>query len=297
MSDREIDEISVENGKEKNDRDGFPNVFYCPITKQVMDDPVVVFDGESYERSALEKRGDVPSSSMYPNRALATVIEEAKERHKTSMISSVRSLQRSMRDSFRDLLNRSALPFGGEYRPLLDVFYCPITLELMHRPVIDKDGTTYDRRAIVNWIRTNGTSPTTREEASVEDLYANNTIEALIESELGRSEDSMHPSVRRWRDEQSFRSGGDDSLELGVNNDNTNDENNATERSSLPVTHDQIAELERRRRHTSCSVFSLFLGVVVLISAGPYSLFFLVFMFVAVIVRCHNECDDEDEDE
>lgn len=41
-------------------------------------------------------------------------------------------------------------------------FYCPITGDVMSDPVIDRDGITYERAAIEEWIQRRGTSPTTR---------------------------------------------------------------------------------------------------------------------------------------
>jgi len=38
-------------------------------------------------------------------------------------------------------------------------FLCPITHELMTDPVIDPDGNSYERSAIVNWLKENSTSP------------------------------------------------------------------------------------------------------------------------------------------
>jgi hypothetical protein len=38
-----------------------------PITKKVMQDPVVIADGDSFEKSAIERRGDVPPNKLYPN--------------------------------------------------------------------------------------------------------------------------------------------------------------------------------------------------------------------------------------
>ena len=42
---------------EKTERDKpviIPNEFKCPITKQIMSDPVLAFDGHCYERLAIE---------------------------------------------------------------------------------------------------------------------------------------------------------------------------------------------------------------------------------------------------
>jgi len=50
-------------------------------------------------------------------------------------------------------------------------------------PVIDRDGNTFERAAIVEWIRVRGTSPITRNALSVEDLAPNRVLASAIESE------------------------------------------------------------------------------------------------------------------
>ena len=77
----------------------------------------------------------------------------------------------------------------------------------------------------------------------MEDLYPNNITKALIEGKLGQSEDSMQPSVQQWKDEKLLRSGSNNSLELGIDDGNTNNKNNSAKKFSLPATHDQIAAL------------------------------------------------------
>ena len=67
--------------------ESYPPSFYCPISHQVMHDPVVLSDGHSYERRHIEtwlgdrktspKTGAVlPSNFMFPNHALRNSIEE-----------------------------------------------------------------------------------------------------------------------------------------------------------------------------------------------------------------------------
>ena len=47
---RETETLSVINKANEN----VPNEYLCPITKQIMKDPVIAFDGYCYERSAIE---------------------------------------------------------------------------------------------------------------------------------------------------------------------------------------------------------------------------------------------------
>mmetsp|Transcript_6365 Transcript_6365/g.3599 ORF Transcript_6365/g.3599 Transcript_6365/m.3599 type:complete len:95 (+) Transcript_6365:49-333(+) len=63
--------------------------YYCPITQQLMEDPVIDPEGISYERAAIEDwlrkdptspvtRSPLQVSDLRPNRALRDIIDEAK---------------------------------------------------------------------------------------------------------------------------------------------------------------------------------------------------------------------------
>jgi len=60
-------------------------------------------------------------------------------------------------------------------------FFCPITHELMVDPVIDPDGNSYERKAIEDWLRQNGTSPITRTNLSAADLRPNRALKQAID--------------------------------------------------------------------------------------------------------------------
>jgi len=59
-------------------------------------------------------------------------------------------------------------------------YYCPITAELMEDPVIDNEGNTYERNAILAWLVVNSTSPITRQYLSVADLKPNRALRESI---------------------------------------------------------------------------------------------------------------------
>jgi len=65
---------------------------------------------------------------------------------------------------------------------------CPLTRALFHDPVLAQDGHTYEREAIEDWIRKNGTSPKTGQQLSLEYLYPNHTVKQLV----GDFETSLH---------------------------------------------------------------------------------------------------------
>lgn len=75
------------NDKAEKKDDDFPESFLCPLTQEVMKDPVVDTEGNSYERAAIESwleknktspitRKPLQLTDLAPNRALRDVIAE-----------------------------------------------------------------------------------------------------------------------------------------------------------------------------------------------------------------------------
>ena len=60
----------------------------------------------------------------------------------------------------------------------------PRRLELFKDPVMARDGHTYERVAIVEWLKTKGTSPMTQEPLDAEDLVPQHIVRKLIDSFL-----------------------------------------------------------------------------------------------------------------
>jgi len=58
---------------------------------------------------------------------------------------------------------------------------CPITLQVMHDPVIGPDGHTYERSAITQWLTQHTTSPVTREQMRNTNLIPNIALRNLIQ--------------------------------------------------------------------------------------------------------------------
>ena len=61
-----------------------------------------------------------------------------------------------------------------------DEFICPITYEIFREPVVASDGFTYERNSIEKWLKTNNTSPKTKEPIS-QILTTNFTFKKLIQ--------------------------------------------------------------------------------------------------------------------
>ena len=64
---------------------------------------------------------------------------------------------------------------------IAQAFLCPITLEVMKDPVIDKEGNSYEKSAILEWLQTHDTSPMTRRPLSAEDLSPNRALKDLLD--------------------------------------------------------------------------------------------------------------------
>jgi U-box domain len=248
----------------------YPKVFFDPVTDLLMVHPVVNQAGDSFEKSSATDA----SVTYYPNRALAAIIqrETAAASTRPSLLTSIRRMDSALKTGWNRLVGNSAFP--SNYRPLPDVFYCPIMCELMVDPVIAPDGNSYERQAIENWIRANGTSPVTREAMTLAQLRPNNALYDLIQGEKKRTPDSMHPSVRRWKESTAMTS------RLPLTETTTvpasAPELASSASSPTPITEAEI--LQRRRQQTRDHQMSATVLIITLI------VIFLFLPYVAAVV-------------
>ena len=63
----------------------------------------------------------------------------------------------------------------------IDLPVCPITQQEIKEPVIDREGNTYEKQAILEWLKTNNISPLTRNRLTSEDLQPNRAYLEIIE--------------------------------------------------------------------------------------------------------------------
>ncbi|CAB9498664.1 SAM and U-box domain-containing protein 1 [Seminavis robusta] len=164
----------------------------CPLTMEPLVDPVVCpTDGVSYERSAIVSEED--EDLYYPNRALKDCIEMFQED--------------DAEDNAQDDDGGTSSNMGTvTTEDILDLFVCPITQELMRDPVIDQEGNTYERSAVVNWIQQHGVSPITRKPLTVELLYDNTTLFMILIQEiqlLKQQEEENNDEVQQWKTDVS----------------------------------------------------------------------------------------------
>ena len=67
-------------------------------------------------------------------------------------------------------------------------YYCTITGEVMVDPVTDREGNTYERAAITQWLGKNQTSPITRNRLVLSDLVPNRAIQHAIQEAIKNQE-------------------------------------------------------------------------------------------------------------
>lgn len=60
------------------------------------------------------------------------------------------------------------------------MFVCPITQEVMTAPVVCADGFSYEREAIMAWLRTKNTSPMTNAQLPHKQLTPNHVLRSAI---------------------------------------------------------------------------------------------------------------------
>jgi len=92
----EEEEEEEGKGKQKLSEDEPPEEFLCPITQELMKDPVVASDGHTYERMAIEewiqKKAVSPITNapleekLYPNFSIKSRISEWKIQHGTHVV-------------------------------------------------------------------------------------------------------------------------------------------------------------------------------------------------------------------
>lgn len=71
--------------------------------------------------------------------------------------------------------------FDRQPRNLLEeAMLCPIQQQIMVDPVVDPDGYSYEREAILKWLKKNARSPMTRRPLAANQLQENRALKAVI---------------------------------------------------------------------------------------------------------------------
>ena len=86
-------------------------------------------------------------------------------------------------------------PTQRSARQAPEEFTCPITNAIMDDPVIDKEGYTYERVAIEQWLGQNAHSPFTRSPMAQADLVPNRALKSAIRSFQAQQANRSAPPV------------------------------------------------------------------------------------------------------
>lgn len=136
-----------------------PNDFICPLTQKVMTDPVQSPEGVSFEREAILKV--LSFRSMCP--VNGTPLRAGSLRTNTKlqwMILFWKSQNESeeQQQQQQQQLEKTEMEISVPPRR----FFCPLTREVMVEPVTIREGSTFEKAALVQFIEHNGEiSPTT----------------------------------------------------------------------------------------------------------------------------------------
>ena len=139
---------------------GLPDALFCPISLDLMVDPVTVVEtGQTYDRAAIKSwlythstdpitNVELRSKKLVPNIAIRQMLQAIDEQTSTGSSESL---------------------------------VCPISLELMVDPVIlAETGQTYDRATIESWLHMHSTDPITNVELRSKKLVPNIAIRKMV---------------------------------------------------------------------------------------------------------------------
>lgn len=262
-----------------------------------MKDPVVNPAGDSIDQSSVTATQGDDSVIYYPNRALRAIIiqktinttsdgtstDTANDASPPSIARSLRRINTSVKSRWSEWVSKSAFS-STRNRPLPDSFYCPIACELIVDPIIGPDGYTYEAEAIEEWIRINGKSPVTREPVAAQMLRPNNALYELIQREKKRTLESIHPSIRRWKESTASTSRRE--RPPGGETASPSTTPSSAHYSQYPRTPE---ELRRRRANEVCQKSILVFSMVVAILYFPVVVaVFAVFILIMICNGVHN---------
>jgi len=66
-------------------------------------------------------------------------------------------------------------------------FLCPITRDVMYEPVLDGEGNTYERSALLTWLSNHSTSPVSRQPLTAHMVTPNNALRESIHEFMGEA--------------------------------------------------------------------------------------------------------------
>ena len=64
-------------------------------------------------------------------------------------------------------------------------FICPLKLDVMYEPVIDGEGNTFEKRALLQWLSLHGVSPISRQPLHPKQVLPNYALRDTIHEVMG----------------------------------------------------------------------------------------------------------------
>jgi U-box domain len=196
-----------------------PVEFVCPLTKQLMKEPVLSKYGHHFERSAILQHIDsghpfcpvsgtpLRSSDLIPNNTLQWKIKCWAEGN------GLETSAQTQDGAEKDIATTRSISADYVAVPAPTPptrFLCPLTRNLMNDPVMTKDGINFERDAIVKWLNSSpeGTCPVTTKPLSRNGLVSNSMLQREIEEWEERyghvQSEKKVPSTRSSSSSSSF---------------------------------------------------------------------------------------------
>jgi hypothetical protein len=131
-------------------------------------------------------------------------------------------------------------------------FFCPLTMEIMFDPVLDSDGNTYERLALMEWLKENRTSPISRQPLSDRMVIPNIALCEAIHEFMG-SEWVSGKTAEKRQDFLAEKQGAEDPLPGNV------EKPASTVRAKIDCylrsAADEHCGVSLRLNHEGCSAF------------------------------------------
>jgi hypothetical protein len=155
-----------------------PSEFICPVTKTLMNDPMVSRYGHSFERKAilewLNGEGNtacpVTGKSLRPSNLVSNKKLRWKIRHWNGAESAI-----------EDDATNFSIDFIGTVAIPPKKFFCQLTNEIMTSPMMTRDAVNYERQAILGLLDTVDICPVTGHSLCANGIVPNYKLQKEIE--------------------------------------------------------------------------------------------------------------------
>jgi hypothetical protein len=143
-------------------------------------------DRSSNDHGGITLMSKLPNS-LYTRYALSVVMGDLDVDRTLDMVYAARGtnphpwMNRIMRLLQRAMFHETGKVIDEDDKPHMEGgVVCPLSLEVMHDPVISPSGISYEREWIERWLKDHETDPTTRLPLSQEDLVENRNLKHCI---------------------------------------------------------------------------------------------------------------------